>query len=258
MPAVPRMCTPWNRAPCEPNLIYAGTANAGIWMSTDKGLNWTNVTKAMMIGSVVAARDRPHGENTTCTSGRGGPVEKTTDGGTNWSSIGDATFQGLNHSIKRHRAASHEQPAALRDQRPGPLAQHQCGASFTQVQSGSWQELELKPGDPNTVYAIKQISNRTEFWRSTDNGVSFTAVGAGWPNPVSPDEQKRTEIAVSAAAPNSVYALCTGEADGGSGLYGVYKSTDKEHLDLPMLRHRAGGRAVGHEHEPDGLERCGH
>lgn len=210
----------------DPNLIYAGTANAGIWMSTDKGLNWTNMTKAMMIGSVVAL-EIDHTVNTTVYFGSEGDLWKSTDGGTTWSSIGDATFQGLNHSIKDivMHPANNQQLYVISDQ--GLWRTTNGGASFTQVQSGSWQELELKPGDPNMVYAIKQISNRTEFWRSTDNGVSFTAVGTGWPNPVSPDEQKRTEIAVSAAAPNSVFALCTGEADGGSGLYGVYTSTDQ-------------------------------
>lgn len=199
----------------DPNLIYAGTANAGIWMSTDKGLNWTNMTKAMMIGSVVAL-EIDHTVNTTVYFGSEGDLWKSTDGGTTWNSIGDATFQGLSHSIKDivMHPANNQQLYVISDQ--GLWRTTNGGASFTQVQSGSWQELELKPGDPNTVYAIKQISNRTEFWRSTDNGVSFTAVGAGWPNPVSPDEQKRTEIAVSAAAPNSVFALCTGEADGGS------------------------------------------
>ena len=40
------------------------------------------------------------------------------------------------------------------------------------------------------------------------------------------DEQERTEIAVSLAAPNKIYALATGKANGGSGLYGVYVSED--------------------------------
>ena len=41
------------------------------------------------------------------------------------------------------------------------------------------------------------------------------------------DEQKRTEIAVSIAAPNKIVALATGAANGGSGLYGIYISYDK-------------------------------
>ena len=95
------------------------------------------------------------------------------------------------------------------------------------MNSGIWQELEFHPTNSTVVYAVKQIANRTEFWRSTNSGTSFTQMTTGWPVPVSPDEQERTEIAVSLAAPNTVYALCTGEANGGSGLYGVYKSIDQ-------------------------------
>ncbi len=40
------------------------------------------------------------------------------------------------------------------------------------------------------------------------------------------EEQKRTELAVSDDKPNSVYALATGSVNGGSGLFGVYVSTD--------------------------------
>ena len=40
------------------------------------------------------------------------------------------------------------------------------------------------------------------------------------------EEQQRTEIAVTPDNPSLVYALATGVVNGGSGLFGVYKSTD--------------------------------
>ncbi|MBK9146746.1 MAG: PKD domain-containing protein [Flavobacteriales bacterium] len=207
------------------NLLYAGTANAGVWKSTDKGLNWTNVTKGLMIGTVYSV-ELDHAAQNTAYFGAEGDLWKTADGGANWASIGDAAFQAANHTIRDIVLHPTNNQILFVCSSAGLYRSTNGGSSFTQVQAGSWQELELKPGDPATVYAIKQISNRTEFWRSTNSGVSFTQVGTGWPLPVSPDEQERTEIAVSAAAPNTVYALCTGVANGGSGLYGVYKSTD--------------------------------
>ena len=36
----------------NPDVVYAGTANSGLWKSVDKGLNWTNLTKDMLIGEV--------------------------------------------------------------------------------------------------------------------------------------------------------------------------------------------------------------
>ncbi len=207
------------------NLIYAGTANAGVWKSTDKGLNWTNVTKAMMIGTVYSV-EIDHTVESTVYFGAENKLYKTTNGGTSWSIIGDATFNSVNHAIRDIVLHPANDQVLFVCSNQGLYRSVNGGTSFTQVQSGTWQELEFKPGDPNTVYAVKQTGVVTQFWRSTDSGVSFTQQTTGWPVAVAPDEQKRTEIAVSAAAPNTVYALCTGAADGGSGLYGVYKSTD--------------------------------
>ena len=210
----------------NPNLVYAGTANAGVWKSTDKGSNWTNVTKGAMIGQVLSVEIDWSNENVVYF-GSEGSLWKSSNGGSTWGVIGDATFQGFSHSIRDIvlHPTSNQVLYVISDK--GLWRSTNAGSSFTQVQGGIWQELEFMPGDPNTVYAVKQISNRTEFWRSTNNGVAFTQVGTGWPLPVSPNEQKRTEIAVTAAAPNTVYALCTGAANGGSGLYGVYKSMDQ-------------------------------
>ena len=41
------------------------------------------------------------------------------------------------------------------------------------------------------------------------------------------EEQKRTEIAVTEANPSKIYALATGNANGGSGLFGIYISEDE-------------------------------
>jgi len=210
----------------SPDVIYAGTANSGLWKSVDKGLNWTNLTKSMMVGEVYALEiDRT--DANIVYFGAGGDLWKTLDGGSTWNTIGDATFQGLAHAFKEIQVHPTNAQVLYVLSDLGLWRSSNAGSTFTQVQAGAWQELEFKPSDPNTVYAIKQIGNRTEFWRSTNNGSTFAQVGTGWPLPVSPDEQKRTEIAVSAAAPNMVYALCTGDANGGSGLYGVYKSVDQ-------------------------------
>ncbi|SVD28059.1 uncharacterized protein METZ01_LOCUS380913, partial [marine metagenome] len=86
-------------------------------------------------------------------------------------------------------------------------------------------------GNPNsiqdTIYFIKQTGDSTEFYRSDDGGNTLINFTNGWPNPGTGDEQKRTEIAVSPAAPNKIVALATGSANGGSGLYGIYISYDK-------------------------------
>ena len=209
----------------NPQLLLAGTATAGVWKSTDKGLNWTNATKGIMVGSVYSV-ELDHTSPNIAWFGAEGDLWKTTDGGATWTSIGDATFQAATHTIRDIVLHPSNNQVLFVCSSAGLYRSTNGGTSFTQVQTGSWQEVELKPGDPNTMYAIKQVSNRTEFWRSTNNGISFVQVGTGWPAPLATDEQERTELAVTPAAPGTVYALATGVADGGSGLYGIYKSTD--------------------------------
>ncbi|HEY8402178.1 MAG TPA: PKD domain-containing protein, partial [Cytophagaceae bacterium] len=100
------------------------------------------------------------------------------------------------------------------------------GSSFTQIGTGDYQEIEFHPTNPDIVYTVKlnTTTNRTEFYKSTNNGVTFTKKSTGWP---STGEQKRTEISVTPASPNRVYAYCTGSVNGGSGTYGTYLSTDQ-------------------------------
>ncbi len=81
------------------NLIYAGTANSGVWKSTDKGMSWINVTKDMMIGSVLSI-EISHANENIVYFGAAGSLYQTTNAGTNWAEIGDAAFQAADHSIR--------------------------------------------------------------------------------------------------------------------------------------------------------------
>lgn len=213
------------QAASDGNVVYAGSANAGLWKSSDKGLNWTNVTKSMLIGQVLSVEIDNTNANTVWF-GAEGKLYKTTDGGVNWNVIGDAAFNGLSHTIRDIVLHPVNNQILFVCSNQGLYRSTNAGATFTQIASGTWQELEFKPGDPNFVYAVKQTGVVTQFWRSMNAGVAFTQMTTGWPVPIAPDDQERTEIAVTPADANTVYALCTGAADGGSGLYGIYKSTD--------------------------------
>ncbi len=209
----------------DPNTLYAGTANAGVWKSIDKGENWTNLTKDMMLSQVRALEIDFTDPNIIYFSG-GGKIYKSIDGGSSWNATGSVTFQSAfvdANDIMMSTINHNELWAATGT---GLWYTNDGGTNWNQLMSGVWQELEVKPNDINIMYAIKQTGVKTEFYKSTDAGQTFTIRLGGYPVALSPNEQKRTEITVTPAAPNIVYAFCTGVANAGSGLYGIYVSHD--------------------------------
>lgn len=210
------------------NILYAGTATAGIWKSTDVGANWNLMTASLPIKSVRALAIDP---NTTqivyAGSDFDGKVYRTLDGGNTWTAIGDIFFNAQQHyisDIKVHPDSSH---ILFLASDKGLYRSNDYGQGFTQIESNTFQEIEFHPTNPSIVYAIQQIGRQTVFFKSIDEGQTFTPKPNGWPvPPLSIDEQKRTEIAVSPADSNRVYALCTGTASFASGLYGIYVSND--------------------------------
>jgi PKD repeat protein/photosystem II stability/assembly factor-like uncharacterized protein len=205
------------------NVLYAGTANAGVWKTTDKGLNWIPLTAGMMVGTVVAM-EIDYTNPDIVYFGGAGKIYKTTDGGVTWNMTGDANFQLLNFTVNDIIMSPVDNTKLWAATEQGLYFTGNAGATWTQLLNNKWQEIEFKPGDVSVMYAIRQPGIKTEFYKSTDGGATFTIRQNGWPVPVNPEEQKRTEIAVTPAAPNIIYAYATGAANGGSGLWGIYVS----------------------------------
>ncbi|MBK5285845.1 MAG: hypothetical protein JJE25_10635, partial [Bacteroidia bacterium] len=208
------------------NVLYAGTANAGVWKTIDKGLSWTPLTSNMVIGTVRALEIDYSNPDIVYFSGAG-KIYKTTDGGATWNLTGNSAFQSTfidANDIIMSPVDSMQLWAATKS---GLFSTTDGGANWTQLFTAIWQELEFQPGNPLVMYAVKQGGVKTEFYKSTDGGVTFTIRHGGYPNAVTPEQQQRTEIAVTPAAPNIVYAFATGVANGGSGLYGIYVSHDE-------------------------------
>ncbi len=211
----------------DEDVIYAGTANAGIWKSIDKGDNWTPLTYDINTGTTTAI-EIDHQDEDVVFAELFSSVYKSTDGGNNWSPTGDATFQDISmnvNDIRMDPTASDKVYAAGSE---GLYRSTDGGNTWTESLDGDVLEIEIHPTDHDTIYAVTLSGDETEFYRSIDDGVTFTLIGTGWPQPdVSMgQEQKRTEIAVSDDMPDRIVALATGVANGGSGLYGIYVSDD--------------------------------
>jgi len=210
----------------NPNVLYAGSATAGAWKTTDKGANWELLTKDIYLGGVYAIEIDFADEDIAYISGNGG-VYKTIDGGINWNIIGDTSFTNYTHSVKDIKLKPNNNLELFVSSNEGLFKSTDGGIYFNQIMSGNFMEIEFHPNSADTMYFIKQAGDSTLFYRSDDGGNTLINYTNGWPNPSSGDEQKRTEIAVSPAAPNKIVALATGSANGGSGLYGIYISYDK-------------------------------
>lgn len=208
------------------NVMYAGTATTGLFRSDDKGQNWYAITDDLLLTSIRAIEIDFTDEDVIYFGGASA-LWKSTDGGTTWTIIGDATFNAVAHEINEIVSDPTSNTTLFLGSDQGLYRSTNGGANWTQIWSGICQEIEFHPTNPSIVYAVKQFGNKTEFHKSTDGGLTFTPKPNGWPNPPAGDEQKRTEIAITPADPNKVVALATGEANGGSGLYGIYISTDE-------------------------------
>lgn len=215
------------KAKSNPNVLYAGTATAGLWKSLDNGNNWTLASSNLLINSVRSLEISFNDPQIVYfTSDLDGKVYKTTNGGSSWTTTGDASFNSLQHSctdIIMHPSFSN---ILLLASNQGLYRTNNSGATWSLIQAGVFQEIEFHPHLPNIVYAIKQVSNRTEFYKSTDNGLNFVHKPNGWPVPATLGDQRRAEIAVSPNDSNKIYAVLTGQVGFASGLHSMLVSND--------------------------------
>ncbi len=207
------------------DILYAGTATAGLWKTTNKGNTWYPLTNDYLLNSIRSIEIDHSNPNTIYFEG-GNIVYKSTDGGSTFTLTGNASFQNSPHAVNDivMHPTNNQELWLLSDD--GLYHTTDGGNNWTSLSNNAHQELEYHPTDPNIIYVVKQVGNVTQFYKSTDGGASFVQKTNGWPAPSGGDEQKRTEIAVTPDNPNKVYALATGSANGGSGLYGIYVSTD--------------------------------
>lgn len=228
------------QSPVDPNLIYAGTATAGLWKSTDKGLNWSLVTRQLDVTSVYSIALDPNDANTVFFGESNGKLWKSIDGGLSWAMTGDVNFQSMNIRVRDLKFIGTNTLLAATNS--GLFRSTDSGASWTEVQAGEHMEIEIKPNDVTVLYTVKLSGTKTEFYKSTDTGLTWTLKPIGWPTPAGGDEQKRCEISVSAADPNLIYILASGDVGPDGGLYGIYKSADAgETFTFECCEGSAGG-----------------
>lgn len=230
--------------PSQPKTFYMGVASGGLFRTTDAGATWAPITDGKIplgsTGCVAVADSDPNviylgtgsdDVRSNVSTGRG--MYKTTDAGQTWKFIG-LYNAGQIGSVRIHPTnpdivwVAAQGDAFKSNSERGVFKTTDGGQTWHKVLFISDQigamDLEIKPGDPKTVYAWMSrlerkpwtiISGAREggFYKSTDGGEHFTKVTAGLPVELI----GKANLAVTSADPKRVYALV--EAKPGGGLY---------------------------------------
>ena len=231
--------------PTNPNIVYAGAAQGGVWKTTNGGDSWMPLgdgQASLAIGAmafdpnnaeiIYAGTGEPHGSDSYYGAG----ILKTTNGGASWTLIGGDTFAGLGIAdivVNRtdpntlYVAASSAEsiyttkPLA---QRPGIYKSTNGGTSWTRIYENcnaqgacaSPSAVVMSPTDVNTLFA----------------GIDFVGVfkttngGTSWTSSYSPaGDLGRIEVAISPSNANVLYAGVEVNVSGGSDGY-LFRSTN--------------------------------
>lgn len=237
--------------PVNPQIVYAGTANGGLWKSTNFCQSWVSIFDGQNTSSIGAfAVDPGNSAILYCGTGEsnslrsyypGTGIYKSTNGGTNWVSIGlTGSYSIGNISINPLNTqiiyAASVGSLRRKNTERGVYRSTNGGASWVQslfiADSVGAIDVVVDPVNPNRVFAamwerqrredyIKYGGPMTALYLSTNAGTSWSVVGGGFPSNAS--DLGRISLDICITNPQVVYAL-TAFANGNTR--GLYKTTD--------------------------------
>ena len=207
--------------PNDSDIIYIGAPSGGCWKTTDEGETWDVLTDDLPILGVSAIAIDPTNTDIIYigTGDRDASdtysigVLKSTDGGQSWETTGmeHTIYDGL--TVEKLLIHPEDPETIFCAVNNGLYRSYDGADTWELILSGHIDDIEFKPGDPNTIYALTK-----KFFKSTNGGDTFTQITQGLPS-----SNGRAQIAVTNADPDFVYFMCAGT----NGLFGgIYRSTD--------------------------------
>ncbi len=207
----------------DPNIVYAGTWEKGVFKTTDGGRSWRSIGLSAVSPLVLDPRD-PETIYAGAVGAAAGPtsilhrtgVFKSSDGGASWHVVG---LRGTNVAA-----------LALDPQHPETVYAGTDGKGLFKTRDGgrTWRKaglagediggLILNPKSPENVYAESQ----RRIFLTSDGGRTWHALNEGWVPGTWP-----SVLALDPSNPATIYAGTITAVDGkGEVGAGVFKSVD--------------------------------
>jgi len=221
--------------PNNPDIWYAGMPAGGIWKSTDAGDSWASLFEEFLqIGVSSIAIDPNDSKTIYIATGDDDAADsysigvyKSTDGGLNWQGTGlsienEAVFSTWPNSrlLSNLIIDPTDSNTIWAAGSFGIWKSTDAGDNWTSLLTANIGDLKMKPGDPNTLYAVAAAFGNGNYYR-TEDGLNFEQITDNLP-----ESSGRMVIGVTEANPEVVYILSafTGAQD--FAFQGIYKSED--------------------------------
>ncbi|MHB8628202.1 MAG: WD40/YVTN/BNR-like repeat-containing protein [Aggregatilineales bacterium] len=194
--------------------IYIASADGGVWKSTNNGASWLPLTdnQASLAGGAIAIDPNNHniiyvgtGEpNQGQDNYLGSGVLKSTDGGTNWTLLGNATFGPTRSSSFSRIVIDPKTGNIFAASTLGLYISTDGGTTWnaaTGVPTSTADDLAINSATtPNsTLYVVIRGNG---LYRSPDGGVTWSPLTTGLP---AGNTWNRSVIAIAPSSPGTIY-----------------------------------------------------
>ena len=221
-------------SPSNPQLILIGAATGGIWRSIDGGANFSPMTDTQVDLSVGSIAFAPS-DNSVVYAGMGDKssnyfgsgVLKSTDGGQTWTRVSNASLPSPGRvsqiavdsaNPNRVYVAQYSNRSGNNTFSSGFYYSTDGGVSWTKTISGLARDLIKHPTQANTLYlGMARVDNAVPttggVFKSDNGGQTWTRI---YSSPYA--NTANIKIAVTAAAPQSIYVLSGSTSPAGARL----------------------------------------